>query len=192
MVLEISISRKEDFFWAWLSPCSSAEQHGPASGLRLRTDLHWKAVVFGLKEGTFQSWSEKNNLKKAQHQHVRMLHCTSSQSLVDSNLFVAERPIERYGKGRLRKEGGPSSLQKRPLRSVDDCRAEKEKQEQKEEGSDCREPRLSSLVVVGRVGEGELQPVGFGQQYAHFLVAPVHCGKVLQQDHQTLLGKGKR
>lgn len=49
--------------------------------------------------------------------------------------------------------------------------------------------RLSSLVVVGSVGEGELQPVGFGQQDAHFLVAPVHRGKVLQEEHQALLGE---
>ena len=34
-----------------------------------------------------------------------MLHCTSSQSLVDSNLLVAERPIGQYGKGRLRNGG---------------------------------------------------------------------------------------
>ena len=37
-----------------------------------------------------------------------MLHCTSSQSLVDSNLLVAERPTGQYGKGRLRNGEGRS------------------------------------------------------------------------------------
>lgn len=46
--------------------------------------------------------------------------------------------------------------------------------------------------MVGRVGEGELQPVGFGQQDAHFLVPPVHRGKVLQEEHQALLGEAER
>lgn len=83
-------------------------------------------------------------------------------------------------------------MQKRPLRSVDDCRAEKEEREEEERGQRCREPRSSSLVVVGRVSKGKLQPVGFSQQYAHFLIAPVHCGKVLQENHQTLFGKEKK
>lgn len=43
--------------------------------------------------------------------------------------------------------------------------------------------------MVGRVSEGKLQPVGFSQQDAHFLIAPVHRGKVLQEDHQTLPGE---
>lgn len=75
---------------------------------------------------------------------------------------------------------------------------EKEEREQEEEeggrrkeGVFRREPRLSSLVVVGRIGEGKLQPVGFGQEDAHFLVAPVHRGKILQEDHQTLLEQEK-
>lgn len=50
----------------------------------------------------------------------------------------------------------------------------------------------SSLVVVGRISEGKLQPVGLGQEDAHFLVAPVHRGQVLQEDHQTLRGVRRR
>lgn len=68
----------------------------------------------------------------------------------------------------------------RPPSSADDCGEERRNREgRKDSRNSCTEPRLSSLVVVGRVGKGELQPVGFGQQHAHFLVAPVHCGKVL-------------
>lgn len=86
----------------------------------------------------------------------------------------------------------------RPRGSFDGCGAEKGGTTagggggRRKEGAVRREPRLSSLVVVGRVSEGKLQPVGFGQEDAHFLVAPVHCGKILQEDHQTLLGEEKR
>lgn len=52
--------------------------------------------------------------------------------------------------------------------------------------------RSSSLIVVGRVSEGKLQPIGFGQQDADFLVSPVHRGKVLQEDHQALYGEETR
>lgn len=48
----------------------------------------------------------------------------------------------------------------------------------------------SSLVVVGRISKGKLQPVGLSQEYADFLVAPVHRRQVLQEDHQTLWGGG--
>jgi len=41
------------------------------------------------------------------------------------------------------------------------------------------QPHSSSLVVVGGISKGKLQPVGFRQQHAHFLVAPVHRGEVL-------------
>lgn len=68
---------------------------------------------------------------------------------------------------------------------------EEEEREKEEERRDGSQPRLSSLVVVGGIGKGKLQPVGFGQQHAHFLVAPVHCGKVLQEDHQALLEECK-
>lgn len=91
MVLEISISRKEYFSesdWVPAAVMSNMVPH-QAWGCTEQTDLHQKALVFGLKQGTLQSGSEKNNLKNAQHQHVRILHCTSSQSLVDSNLFGA-------------------------------------------------------------------------------------------------------
>lgn len=116
-----------------------------------------------------------------------MLHRTSSQSLVDLNLLVAERPIGRYGEEGLRK-GEVLPCRSRGL-EVQWTTAGQERRN--ERGGSCREPRLSSLVVVGRVSKGKLQPVGFSQQYAHFLVAPVHCGKVLQEDHQTLLEKKK-
>lgn len=44
----------------------------------------------------------------------------------------------------------------------------------------------SALVVVGGVGEGELQAVGVGQQQAHVGVAPLRGGQVLQEQEQLL------
>lgn len=104
---------------------------------------------------------------------LRMLHRASSQSTVDFNLLVAER--------RLRKEGGRSacvvteaSESSRRLWGGGGAGAEGE-----ERDGGRAEPRLSSLVVIWRISKGKLQPVGFGQQHAHFFIAPVHRGKVL-------------
>lgn len=44
----------------------------------------------------------------------------------------------------------------------------------------------SLLVVIGGVGEGELEAVGLGQQQADVLVAPVGGGQVLQEEQQLL------
>lgn len=74
-----------------------------------------------------------------------------------------------------------------PSSSVDDGRGGEEELKVREGGATAAGPRLSSLVVVGRVGKGKLQPVGFGQEHADLLVTPVHRGKVLQEDHQPLL-----
>lgn len=107
-----------------------------------------------------------------------MLHCTSPQSLVDLNLLVAEKAQRavQEEEGLRKKGGGPSSqLKKKGLWSVEACRGSEESH------------RSSSLVVIRRVCEGELQPIGFGQQHADFLVSPVHRGKVLQEDHQALV-----
>lgn len=49
----------------------------------------------------------------------------------------------------------------------------------------------SLLVVIGGVGEGELQAVGLGQQQADLLVAPARRGQVLQEEQQ-LLGRDGR
>lgn len=105
-----------------------------------------------------------------------MLHCTSPQSLVDSNLLIG-----CTGRGGAKKRGRSFlTVKKKGLWSVEDRRGAEES------------GRSSSLVVVGRVGEGKLQPIGFGQQDADFLVSPVHRGKVLQEDHQALLGEETR
>lgn len=44
----------------------------------------------------------------------------------------------------------------------------------------------SLLVVIGGVGEGELQAVGLGQQQADVPVPPVGRGQVLQEEEQLL------
>lgn len=43
-----------------------------------------------------------------------------------------------------------------------------------------------SLVVAGCVCKHVLESVGFSQEKAHLLIAPVDCGKVLQQHEKTL------
>lgn len=177
---ETSLGRKGFFFFfteADHAVLSLAPQ-GQGGGQR-------QARIFGLKEDTFQDRPKEYHVKKGSKINVRMLHCTSPQSLVDSNLLVVEKAQRAVQEEEgLRKKGEVlphSKKTKKPkgLWSVEDCRAEKSE-------------RSSSLVVVGRVGEGELQPIGFGQQDADFLVTPVHCGKVLQEDHQALLGEETR
>lgn len=116
-----------------------------------------------------------------------MLECYTAvlSVIVDLNLIVAERPIGQYGKRKAKKRERSFLTVKEVYMLSRQLRGRNEWVE----ASDCTLPRLSSLVVVGRVSEGKLQPVGFSQQYAHFLVAPVHCGKVLQEDHQALQGQ---
>lgn len=123
MLLENINKQNRRFFWAWLSPWSSAGQNPPPG---CTFYLHRNLRSLDRRRVCFRADQRKIIIKKAQHQQDRILHCTSSQSLVDSNLTVAERPIGQYGKGRLRKGGGPSSSRKRHLRSADDRGSEKE------------------------------------------------------------------
>lgn len=74
-----------------------------------------------------------------------MLHSTSSQSLVDLNLLVAERPVGQYGKGGLRKGGSPSTEETGPLSSVDE-RGEGKEEEDEEGGGAAAEGHAYHLL----------------------------------------------
>lgn len=111
-------------------------------------DEEGSEVCAGLQECAFQSWSEKkNNLKKRLHINMlRVLHSTSSQSLVDSNLLVAERPIGQYGKRGLRKGGSPSTEEQGPRSSVDECGEGKGGRRGKGEGRAAAESHAYHLL----------------------------------------------
>lgn len=89
-----------------------------------------------------------------------MLHCTSFIDRLPVSLVTVKKapPLGDKGEGRIKIRGAGRG-------GVEDG-----------EGAGGAHGGSSSLVVVGRISEGKLQPVGLGQEYAHFLVAPVHRG----------------
>lgn len=109
-----------------------------------------KTLVFGLKKGVFQSRSEENHLKKGSD----MLECYTAvlSVIVDLNLIVAERPIGQYGKRKAKKRERSFLTVKEVYMLSRQLRG----RNKWVEASDCTLPRLSSLVVVGRIGEGKL------------------------------------
>lgn len=132
-------------------------------------------------------------IKTRRHIHTLDRYTTRSPSRVYVRIsyspsgWFRERKVKKNG-GRNREGGGSQGIRiQSPSSSVDDGGGGEEELKVREGGAAAAGPRLSSLVVVGRVGKGKLQPVSFCQEHADLLVTPVHRGKVLQEDHQPLL-----
>lgn len=70
-----------------------------------------KLGSLGCRRARFKTDQRNITLKKGSKIIVRMLHCTSPQSLVDLNLLVAEKAqrAAQEEEGLRKKGGGPSS-----------------------------------------------------------------------------------